>query len=492
VIARPLTAALACVAVLLLGAGIAASLWLRATTVVIGSKKFTESVILGEMGTQLLQEAGVRADHAKQLGGTQILWWALLTGEIDAYPEYTGTLRADILRDDRPPEEALAEKGVRLSRSLGFANSYALGMRAPEARRRGIKTISDLKNHPDLRYGFSEEFRNRPDGWPGLSARYGLSAGGRGPGTYDHDVAVKSVGDGELDVTDVYTTEGALRERDLVALEDDLHFFPDYEAVWVYRADLPAGAVAQLTRLEGRLSERDMIDANARAERRESEARLSADLIGAALGVTIVPVEESAAMRLLRLTGEHLFLVCVSLSAAVVVAVPLGVFAAKRPWAGAGILGVVGVFQTIPSLALLMFFIPWLGLGAKPAIAALFLYSLLPVVRNTHAGLRDIPPGLRESAQALGLPPSAVLRLVELPLASRSILAGIKTAAVINVGTATLGALINAGGYGQPILSGIRLGDTGLILQGAIPAALMALAVQGLFTLIERRRPLAA
>ena len=131
--------------------------------------------------------------------------------------------------------------------------------------------------------------------------------------------------------------------------------------------------------------------------------------------------------------------------------------------------------------------IPWLGIGAKPALVALFLYSLLPIVRNTATGLRDIPVSLRESAEALGLPARARLLRIELPMASRSILAGIKTAAVINVGTATIGALIGAGGFGQPILTGIRRDDLSMILfEGAIPAALLALAVQGAFDLAER------
>ena len=151
-----------------------------------------------------------------------------------------------------------------------------------------------------------------------------------------------------------------------------------------------------------------------------------------------------------------------------------------------GTLGVVGIIQTVPSLAVLVFMIPLLGIGAPPAMVALFLYSLLPIVRNTYTGLHDIPIQIRESAQALGLPPRACLWLVELPMASRTILAGIKTSAVINIGTATLGALIGAGGYGQPILTGIRLDDVGLILEGAVPAALLALLVQGIFELSER------
>jgi osmoprotectant transport system permease protein len=189
---------------------------------------------------------------------------------------------------------------------------------------------------------------------------------------------------------------------------------------------------------------------------------------------------------LLRRTGEHLALVGISLLAAILVAVPLGIVAARRARLGQVVLGVTGIIQTIPALALLVVMIPLFGIGTRPAIVALFLYSLLPIVRNTAAGLNGIAPELRESARALGLEPGARLRLVELPLALPSILAGIKTSAVINVGTATLGALIGAGGYGQPILTGIRLDDAGLILQGALPAAGLALVAQGLFEAAER------
>ena len=187
-----------------------------------------------------------------------------------------------------------------------------------------------------------------------------------------------------------------------------------------------------------------------------------------------------------RNTVQHLFLVVISLSAAILVSIPLGIIAYKNQKFGQLVLGTVGVIQTLPSLALLVFMIPFFGIGAVPAIVALFLYSLLPIVRNTYTGLKDIPQDIRESATALGLTSVARLRLIEIPLASRSILSGIKTSAVINVGTATLGALIGAGGYGQPILTGIRLDNIGLILEGAIPAAVLALLVQGLFDLSER------
>jgi osmoprotectant transport system permease protein len=212
------------------------------------------------------------------------------------------------------------------------------------------------------------------------------------------------------------------------------------------------------------------------------------------LGVTVPIVEETTAERIWNRTLEHLDLVRKSLIPAILVAIPLGVIAAMRPRFGQVILGTVGVIQTIPALALLVILLApvaslgltGVGVGSMTAVIALFLYSLLPIVRNTYTGLQDIASEYQETAVAIGLPRIYRLVKIELPLASRSILAGIKTAAVINVGFATLGALIGAGGYGQPIITGIRLLDNDLILQGAIPAAVMALSVQGLFEWSER------
>jgi len=226
---------------------------------------------------------------------------------------------------------------------------------------------------------------------------------------------------------------------------------------------------------------------NARAQLdRTPHAEIAADFVRERFGLTAASSAPRPARALLHHVGEHLVLVGIPLFAAILVAIPLGILAAKQPRLGQVVLAVVGVVQTLPTLALLVFMIPLFGIGAVPAIVALFVYGLLPIVRNVHAGLSGIPDSLRESAEALGLTSWARLRLIELPLASPLILAGIKSAAVINVGTATLGALIGAGGLGQPIFTGIRLDDMGLILQGAIPASLLALTVQGLFELVER------
>jgi osmoprotectant transport system permease protein len=487
-----LLAALAAVVFALPGCG-------RSTSkpVAIGAKKFTESVILAEMGTQLARQAGVAA-RRDDLGGGPAVWLALIQGDIDAYPEYTGTITRQILKAD-PPDlaVALAAHGVRVSRSFGFSNNYAFGMRKDVAAAKGITTISDLRGHPELRLGFTHEFLDRQDGWPGVKRHYDL------PQTnvqgMNHTLAYRALVERAIDVMELYTTDGEIAQYDLQVLKDDRNFFPVYEAVWLYRVDLeekqPA-VVEQLRRLEGRISETTMQRLNAAVQQdKREEGAVAAEFLRSALGVDSQTSDGTLAGRILKTTGEHLLLVIPSLLAAALVAIPLGVLAVRRPGLGRVVLAVSGILQTIPSLALLLLMIPvmmWLvgkGTGAPPAIAALFLYSLLPIVRNTHAGLTGIPGPLRESAEALGLPPRAILWRVELPLAAPTILAGVRTAAVINVGTATLGGFIGAGGYGRPILRGIDKFDVPLMLEGAIPAALLALIIEALFGLLERALP---
>jgi osmoprotectant transport system permease protein len=460
----------------------------------VGSKVFTESVILGEIAGGLIRDAGAKPVHRRELGGTQVLFHALLSDELDVYPEYTGTISGEILsgkgiRDESGLRAALAARGVGMSRSLGFNDTYAVGMIESVAARLGIASLSDLKRHPELKFGFSNEFMDRADGWPGLRDRYGLPH--RDVRGLDHDLAYRALYSREIEATDLYSTDAEIKQYNLRVLRDDLGLFPSYECVWLYRADLPArspAAYAALLRLEGRITALEMAGMNALAKLdHKPEDRVAAEFLESKFAIFAQVVLETFLGRLVRRLREHLTLVAISLAAAILVSVPLGVVASRAARLGPLILTAVGVIQTIPSLALLVFMIPWLGIGAKPALVALFLYSLLPIVRNTATGLGDIPTSLRESAEALGLPRPARLMRIELPMASRAILAGIKTAAVINVGTATIGALIGAGGFGQPILTGIRRDDVFMILtEGAIPAAVLALAVQGLFDLAER------
>ena len=461
--------------------------------VIVGSKKFTENVILGEMAAQVMMPSGLAVVHRRELGGTRVLWKALLTGDIDIYPEYTGTLLHEIfsgfpIENRSQLEVVLANAGVHMTQPLGFNNTYVLGMRAARADKLGLSRIADLSAHPGLRLGFSNEFMHRDDGWPGLRARYQLPH--RQVRGLDHDLAYRGLESGHLDVIDLYSTDAEINYYKIRPLEDNLAYFPDYYAIYLYRAEWAVThpeLVKKLRQLQGKIDNTAMRDLNAEVKiKQEAEAAVAADYLAKTLGLDASIKTETILTRLLRNTSAHLTLVLVSLSAAILVAIPLGIVSAKKAGTARFILAGAGVLQTIPSLALFVFMIPFLGIGGSPAIAALFLYSLLPIVRNTYSGLQDIPADIKESAIAIGLPATARLIKIELPLATRSILAGIKTSAVINVGTATLGALIGAGGYGQPILTGIRLDDMSLILEGAVPAAVLALMVQGLFDLIER------
>lgn len=464
----------------------AASIAAAAEKATVGSKNFTEAVILGELAVGEGRKAGVEVAHRRQLGGTRILWRALEEGDIDAYAEYTGTLKQELLQQpDADPTQvkaALATHGLAMTGSLGFQDTYAFGMRKPRAQALGIRRLSDLARHPELRIGLSNEFLQRADGWPGVRGAYGLP---QQPNGLDHDLAYRALQSGAIDVTDLYSTDAEIPYYDLVVLDDDRRYFPDYQAVFLYRQDLAQRApafVQALQSLQGRIDAATMQRLNAQVKlQHRSETQVASAWLGVA-----APQGSGRAARIARRTLEHLALVGISLGLALVVALPLGIVAARRPRLGQVVLSLTGVLQTLPSLAVFVFMIPLFGIGAKPAIAALFLYSLLPIVRNTHAGLTGIPRELRETAAAIGLPPRTRLWRVELPLALRTILAGVKTAAVINVGTATLGALIGAGGYGQPILTGIRLDDIGMILEGAVPAAVLALLVQGVFEVLER------
>jgi osmoprotectant transport system substrate-binding protein/osmoprotectant transport system permease protein len=461
---------------------------LAADPIVVGSKKFTESYVLGEIAATVLERSGFAVQQRAGMGGTIILWQALTGGQIDLYPEYSGTIGEEILKTkERLSEEAMREAlerfGVGMSTELGFSNTYALVMRRVEADRLGMHSISDLRRNPELKIGLTHEFLDRQDGWRPLAARYGLTM--PNVSGIDHAIGYAALANGSIDVKDAYSTDAKIRENDLIVLRDDLRFFPEYKAVFLYRLRLDPRAISALNHVE-RIDEAKMIALNAAAEQSKNYAYAASLFFGAA--PSDAASERDLAPKLAGWISRHLELAGVSLLFSILIGLPLGIAASRGGPLGHGILAVVGMIQTIPSLALLALLVPvpFLGISATTAIVALFLYGLLPIVRNTATGLQDIPLALRDSAIALGLEPGARLRKIYLPLASRTILAGIKTSAVINIGTATLAALIGAGGLGEPILSGLNLNDNATILEGAIPAALLALLVQGLFDLLDR------
>ena len=473
-------------------------------TIYVGSKRFTESYILGEILTETMRKAGeARVTHQQGLGNTAIVFAALKSGSIDLYPDYTGTIAFELLNQKQPMtlqalNQALAPEGLGAAIRFGFDNTYAIAMTEKRAAALGITRISELARFPTVELGLSQEFLNRRDGWRALKETYGLPHAPRG---LDHGLAYEALTAGQIDVTDVYSTDAKITRYGLRLLTDDKRFFPPYEAVVLYRLDFPERfprAWAALHALENRIDAATMARLNAEAEiGGRAFADIARGFLGAASPSAGLAADEGARRPsfwrvllgpdLVRLTVQHLGLVIASLLPAMILGVVLGIWAARSRAAGQWILAAVGLMQTVPALALLAFLITLMGtIGTAPAVAALFLYALLPIVRNTASGLTDLPPPLRESAEALGLSPGARLRRVELPLASRSILAGAKTSAVIAVGTATIAAFIGAGGYGERIVAGLAVNDTAMLLAGALPAAVLALAVQWLFEVLER------
>ncbi len=461
-----------------------------AAPVQVGSKRFTESYVLGEV---LAQAAG--GVHKPGLGNTAILYEALRNGAIDVYPEYSGTIAREILKLEQRADLAelnrrLAPLGLAASVPLGFSNGYALGMRADDAREKGVKTLSDLKRRPALRVAVSHEFLGRRDGWPGLREAYGLP---QSPSGLDHGLAYEALAAGRVDVIDLYTTDAKIARGGIAVLVDDRKFFPSYDAVLLHRADAPQrfpAAFRAWRGLEGRIGEEAMRRMNARAELdKVAFAHVAEEFLS---GTSASPPSRSLwdavfAPDFGRLLLEHAGRVAGSLAAAVLAGVPLGVVAAKVRWVAQPVLLAAGLVQTIPSLALLAVLIPLTGqIGAWPALIALFLYALLPITRNTHTGIAQVPDGLRQAGTALGLTRGVLLAKIELPLAVPTILAGVKTSAIVNVGTATIAAFIGAGGFGERIAQGLALNDGTLLLAGALPAAGLALAVHALFEIAER------
>ena len=489
----------------LLGASVPAQ---AADPVVVGSKRFTESYVLGEVVRQTLVDAGVPAVHRQGLGNTAVMEQALASGSIAVYPEYTGTIVRELLKKEGAEAAApsleqinrwLAPRGLKAAVPLGFNNSYALAMREDDAARRGIATLSDLaRAGGPLRFGLSHEFLQRADGWNALKAAYGLPFT---PGSgLDHGLAYQALARQQVDVMDVYTTDAQIARLGLRVLRDDRNFFPRYDAVLLMRAQLDERPLAAA--LADRIDERAMQAMNAQAEiDGRTFEQVARDFVGrnkaaaSSRPATAASAPASHAQRFLdrllapdlpRLLREHVTLVFASVAIAAALGIPAGVLAVRRPRLGQPLLAAVGMLQTVPSLALLAFLIALVGgIGFVPALLALSLYALLPIVRNTHAGLVSLPPGMRQAGLALGLRSGQVLRGIELPLAAPTIFAGIQTAAVLNVGVATIATFIGAGGLGERIVAGLAVNDTAYMLAGAVPAAILALLTQWLFDAIE-------
>jgi osmoprotectant transport system permease protein len=462
----------------------------------IGSKRFTESYILAQVLAQTAQ-AHAQVEVQQGLGNTAIVYEALRSGSIDLYPEYTGTIALEILKGSgattlEAMRAQLTPLGLGVDIALGFNDGYALAMRADTAAKLGITRLSDLARHPALRMGLSNEFIGRADGWKGLAQRYALP---QRPTGLDHGLAYDAIGAAQVDVIDIYTTDAKIDHLGLRVLADDAGYFPRYDAVILYRLDVPRRfpkAWAALQGLSGSVNEKTMIAMNARAELnsvafdviardhlagRAGSAQAGGDFWSKLFGADFW-----------RLTWQHLGLVLAAVALAVVIGVPLAIAVTPHARWRATVLGATGLLQTVPSLAMLAVLISWVGrIGTVPALMALTLYALLPIMRNTCTGLAEVPAGLKDAGTALALSPLQRLRLIELPLAMPTLVAGVRTATTIAVGTATIAAFIGAGGYGERIVTGLALNDKQLLLAGALPAAALALLFEGAFELIALR-----
>ena len=464
----------------------------------VGSLRDVEGNLLGEMFAQVLESAGeVRVERRLGLGGTGVVLAALEAREIDLLPEYSGTLADLILRQPALTTfdsiRALARvKGYDVSGPLGFNNTYGIGLRRSVAEAAGLHRISDLRGKA-WRGAVTPEFEQSVNGFASMTKAYGLSLGP--VRTMEHALSYVALAGGEVDFVDVYTTDATIRQQDLLVLEDDRGVFVRYDGLVLARSGFAAEfprSWAALTALEGRLADSTMTRLNSEFEiARRPVGAIAGDFLAGLTstsgGPVIVPRRSVASGRWVQLTIEHLLLVGVSLAIALVVGLPLGVGVSHRPLLAKGILSLVGVIQTVPGIALLCFFIPIFGIGWQPAVYALALYALLPVVQGVITGLQQIEPGLREVASVLGMTPWERRRRVEFPLAAPAVLAGIRVAAVINVGTAALAALIGAGGFGTLIVTGLALNDWRVVMQGALPSAGLAVLLHLLFSAIEGR-----
>ncbi len=491
---RGVSAGVGTAALLLLsGAACATAASPDARVIRVGSKSFTESFILGELIAAIVEGAGeAEVERKMGLGAAAIAFRAISTGEIDIYPEYTGTLSYALLKDSSAIgvvelRRRLRRLGLTVSDPLGFENTYALAVREDVGERLGLRTITDLKHHPEMEAAFSAGYIDRVDGWPGLQQRYDLRfAEVR---VIEHSLSYEAVSRGDVDVIDIYSTDGKIDRFDLRVLVDDLEFFAKYEAVMLVREDFIDRYPRTWERLNellvGRFDDAEMSALNALAD---LEGQAPREVAAAFLSNGQPATRGGVSIRdeILGLTLDHAFLVVFALSLATLVSIPLGIVAARFRRLGQTTLVSVGILQTIPSLALLCFMIPLFGIGRLPSLVALFLYALLPIVRSTYTGLIGLDRQLMEIAGVLGLSQWQRLTRIELPLASLNIMAGIKTSAVLTVGTATLAAFIGGGGYGTLIVRGLALNDIPTILAGAVPAAVMALVIHACFELADR------
>jgi len=467
----------------------------KAYGVTVGSKNFTESYILAELLVGTLQQQKIPVSAKFGMGGTGFVLESLKNGAVDIYPEYTGTIIQAILhrKEKSMPIEKINEllepQGLVIGRPLGFNNTYALIVRKETAEKYHLKNLSDLRNvAARLRGGFTHEFLERSDGFYALRDFYRLPQL-QDMKAMDHSLLYEALAGGSVDLTDAYTTDGKLHKFDFVILKDDRAFFPRYDAVWMTRISFVKEhpeAWERVRSWEGKIDDQLMTKLNADVEEKRASRRDVLVKNGVMEQGEANPMS-GLAYRIKTYAVEHAYLVVVSVLLSILIGFPLGYGATENAALKQIVMFMSSAFQTIPSLALLCFMIPFFGVGFLPSVIALVLYSLLPIVVNTFTGLSLVDKTLLDMSRQLGMNRWQMLWHVQIPISLPYILAGVKTSSITAIGTATLAALIGAGGFGTPILAGLALNDYTTIMEGAIPVCVMAFFVQILFQYLEKK-----
>lgn len=447
----------------------------------IGSKIFTEAYILSEILAQKLESKGFPVIRKSGLGATGVTEEAMRSKNIDLIVDYSGAIiKAFLKSTERMSIPALRQRleplGYTISNPLGFNNTYALAVRPEWAKENNVKKISDLQHLKNIKAAFTPEFTSREENWPRLKSTYNFNQ--FIVNEMDHQLAYQAVYNKKVDVMEAYSTDAKLKEYQLQLLLDDKNYFPNYQAVimttlsWVQKNP---DAWAALQELAGTIPEEKMIELNSMADlEKKNFPTIAREFLHL--------VKQSEARQKIKelwlISIEHLNLVFIPVFMAILLGIPFGYVAYKFPLLHTPLASLTTILQTIPSLALLTLLIPLTGIGTISAMIVLFIYALLPIFLNSFEGFTAISPQMHLSASTLRLKSWFKFRWIELPLAMPQIFTGIQTALITTVATATLAALIGAGGYGKKIIAGLAVNDLKIVLAGSIPCAMMAIIMQ--------------
>jgi osmoprotectant transport system substrate-binding protein len=463
-----------------------------AETIRVGAKNFTEQWIVGELYAQALERNGITVERRFNLSGSAIAHAALVAGEIDLYPEYTGTALAVVLKEQARGEASdtvLARVRAHYQREIAATwltpshidNGNVLLMRPGT----NIATLSELARiAPKLTIGLGTEFVDRDDGLPGLERVYGMKFG-RIATFSALALRYGALTERQVDVINGFATDWQIADGALVALADDRALFPPYQLAPVIRnAVLTPRLAAILDAVSTRLDTATMQRLNGLVERDRFEP---AEVARAFLD-GVEPTRAGLPLAALgRAMLEHAALVLASLAVGLGVALPLALLAMRRPGMRAALLGVSALFYAVPSLALFALLLPVTGLGTVSAVIGLSLYAAMVLLRGLLGGLAALPQQLDEVATGLGLTPRQRFLRVTVPLLLPAFVASLRTALVAAIGLATIAAAIDAGGLGQVLLTGLAQRWPAKIALSAGAAVLLAIVADRALLLLERR-----